>query len=77
MSQTPPVVDVRPLPPREKHPLIFNTFDSLAPGEHLLLVNDHDPMPLKYQFQFERPDQFEWRPIEQGPDEWRVEIAKK
>lgn len=75
MSQI-PVVDVRPLPPREKHPLIFSTFDALPSGGKMLLVNDHDPMPLKYQFQFERPDQFSWTALEQGPVEWRIEIGK-
>lgn len=76
MSTTTPTVDVRPLPPREKHPLIFSTFDSLPSGGKMLLLNDHDPMPLKYQFQFERPNQFSWNPIEEGPVEWRIEIGK-
>lgn len=76
MSQTTPVVDVRPLPPREKHPLIFGTFDSLPSGGKMLLVNDHDPVPLKYQFQAERPGQFGWNPLQEGPDEWRIEISK-
>jgi uncharacterized protein (DUF2249 family) len=43
-------VDVRTIIPRERHPLIFNTFRGLAPGEAFLLVNDHDPKPLYYQF---------------------------
>ena len=76
MSETVPVVDVRPLPPREKHPLIFSTFDALNHGEHMVLVNDHDPMPLKYQFEFERPGQYHWKPVLEGPEEWRIEIGK-
>ncbi|HEY9721641.1 MAG TPA: DUF2249 domain-containing protein [Oscillatoriaceae cyanobacterium] len=76
MSQANPVVDVRPLPPREKHPLIFNTFDALPKGGKMLLLNDHSPMPLKYQFQAERPGQFDWNPLQEGPDEWRIEISK-
>lgn len=75
MSET-PVVDVRPLPPREKHPLIFRTFDALPSGGVMHLVNDHDPMPLKYQFQFERPGAFSWTPLEEGPEEWRIAIGK-
>jgi uncharacterized protein (DUF2249 family) len=43
-------VDVRTLIPRERHPLIFKTFSNLAPGDTFLLVNDHDPKPLYYQF---------------------------
>ena len=34
-------LDVRTIPPREKHPAIFRTFDSLEKGEAFVLVNDH------------------------------------
>ncbi len=33
---------------------IFHTFEALKPGEAFVLVNDHDPKPLCYQFKFER-----------------------
>ena len=70
-------IDVRTIIPRERHPLIFNTFEALAPGEFLLLVNDHDPAPLRYQFEAERPNQFSWEYVEQGPEVWQVHISKK
>ncbi|WP_442594421.1 DUF2249 domain-containing protein [Neobacillus sp. D3-1R] len=70
-------VNVPDYPPREKHPTIFNTFDGLNPGENMLIVNDHDPRPLLYQFMMERPEQFEWEYIEEGPENWRVAISKK
>jgi len=69
-------IDVRSIPPRERHPKIFNTFTSLAPGEGLLLINDHDPKPLLYQFQAEYSNQFDWKYLEQGPDIWQVRIGK-
>ena len=69
-------VDVRELPPRERHPLIFGSFDRLAPGEALLLVNDHDPKPLYYQFQAESRGEFTWDYLESGPEVWRVRIGK-
>ena len=69
-------LDVRPIPPRQKHPSIFNTFDALDSGEHFILVNDHDPVPLRHQFQFEREGQFEWEYLEQGPEVWRVKISR-
>ncbi len=70
------VLDVREIVPRERHPLIFGTFASLAAGESLLLVNDHDPKPLFYQFQAESPGTFSWSYLEQGPEVWRVAIGK-
>lgn len=69
-------VDVRNIPPRERHPLIFNTFTGLAAGESLLLINDHDPKPLYYQFQAQHANRFDWNYVEQGPDVWRVKIRK-
>ena len=71
------VLDVRPIPGRDKHPTIFRTFDALAPGKAMLLVNDHDPRPLRYQFMAERPDAFDWRYEEEGPEVWKVRIARK
>lgn len=69
-------VDVRAIIPRERHPLIFSTFDALQPGESFELINDHDPKPLFYQFSFERNGAFSWEYLEQGPEVWRVRIGK-
>lgn len=69
-------LDIRPVPVKEKHPTIFATFDGLANGETFQLINDHDPMPLYYQFSAERPNQFEWEYIEKGPEVWKVNISK-
>jgi uncharacterized protein (DUF2249 family) len=76
MSRPATVVDVREMPPRERHPAIFATFDALAPGDALELVNDHDPAPLRYQLEAERPDAFTWAYLEQGPEDWRVLIGR-
>ena len=73
----PTVLDVRAIEPRNRHPLIFKTFDSLKPGEALLLVNDHDPRPLFYQFQAERPGQALWEPQEEGPERWAIRITRQ
>jgi len=80
MSQTannPIELDVRVIPPREKHPTIFHTFDALQSGESFVLVNDHDPFPLRYQFEAERAGSFGWDYLEQGPQVWRVQISKR
>ena len=69
-------LDIRPVPPREKHPTIFAAFDSLKEYEAFQLINDHDPMPLYYQFQAERNGKFDWEYIEKGPQVWKVNITK-
>lgn len=70
-------VDARLYEPRDKHTVIFQTFDALLPGEKMELINDHDPRPLHYQFIMEMPDRFEWTYLEEGPEVWRVAIEKK
>jgi uncharacterized protein (DUF2249 family) len=69
-------LDVRPLPPAQRHALIFQRFAALAPGESFVLVNDHDPKPLFYQFKFEYENQFSWEYLAQGPEIWRVTIGR-
>jgi uncharacterized protein (DUF2249 family) len=75
-DNTPTIVDVRSIEPRLRHPLIFGTFDGLAAGQAMILVNDHEPRPLYYQFLHERAGQFEWTYLQEGPDEWQVRIAR-
>jgi uncharacterized protein (DUF2249 family) len=69
-------IDVRNMVPRERHPLIFKTFDELAKGQTFELINDHDPKPLYSQFQAERPGVLDWEYLEEGPETWRVRIGK-
>jgi len=69
-------LDVRDEPPARRHELIFSTYHDLAPGTAFVLVNDHDPKPLYYQFAAEHPDAFTWEYLEQGPEVWRVRIGR-
>ena len=69
-------LDVREIVPRVRHPLIFSTFDELKSGDSFVLVNDHDPKPLYYQFEAERHDQFQWEYVATGPEEWQVRITR-
>lgn len=73
---TAPELDVRSDPPAVRHRRIFDTFASLAPGEAFVLVNDHDPVPLRYQFAAEHAGEVEWEPLEEGPAIWRVRIGR-
>ena len=75
-ASTPDVIDVRTLVPMQRHKKIFELVDALAPGKGFVLVNDHDPKPLYYQFSAERQGQFSWEYLEQGPETWRVRVGK-
>ena len=76
MSSEDNVLDVRSLVPADRHKIIFETFRKLGDGESFILKNDHDPLPLYYQFDLGYPGGFSWEYLEEGPETWRVRIAK-
>jgi uncharacterized protein (DUF2249 family)/quercetin dioxygenase-like cupin family protein len=49
-------IDVRALPPPERHNLILRVFDELKPGQTLYLINDHEPLHLVHHMRHERSD---------------------
>lgn len=76
MNEFAATVNATEYPPHQKHKVIFETFDKLTPGEAMLLVNDHDPAPLHFQFKLERPGIFTWAYIERGPQTFQIRIER-
>ncbi len=70
------VLDVRALAPAQRHEKIFATYGALGTGTAFVLVNDHDPKPLRYQFEAEHEGRFTWEVLEAGPTVWRVRIGR-
>ncbi len=68
--------DVRVIPCRQKHAMIFARWADLPIGDHFVLINDHDPVPLYYQFAAMFPGAFTWDYVVPGPDEYRVRITR-
>lgn len=71
-------LDVRQIPKPEQHPLIFARFDALAAGESFVLVDSHDPIPLRQEFSRSRPRAYEWRLLEgsRADQLWRIRIVR-
>jgi len=69
-------LDLREIPRPQRHPLIFAKFDALAVGDSLLLLNDHDPVPLNRQFEGIRPGQALWEYIVRGPGLFCIRIRR-
>ena len=69
-------MDVRPIPCSLKHGLILKTWFKLPVGDYFILLNDHDPVPLRNQFEAEFPGAFTWEHLEKGPEQFRVKITK-
>ena len=55
---------------------VLATFDTLAMGESLVVVNDHMPNGLRRHFEEHRPGAFGWTALEDGPEVFRVEVTK-
>ncbi|MUW13504.1 DUF2249 domain-containing protein [Halorubrum sp. CBA1125] len=69
-------LDVRDLPPAQRHEKIFKAYADLDDGEGFTLVNDHDPKPLYHQFDAEAGPEFYWQYRKRDPGEFRVLIGK-
>ena len=69
-------LDVRDLPPAQRHERIFDAYDELDAGNGFILVNDHDPKPLYHQFEAEAGPEFHWAYRQRDPGEFRVLIGK-
>lgn len=69
------VLDLRSLPPAERHRRVHEQLDALVSGETLELVNDHRPSPLRYELEATRPGQYEWVDGDAGPERWTAAIT--
>lgn len=69
-------IDVRAIPTWERHPKIMALFDSLEEGGELLIRSDHEPRPLRSQFERTRPGQYVWLQRMIAGDLWEVTLRR-
>jgi uncharacterized protein (DUF2249 family) len=70
-------LDVRPIEPKDRYERIMGAYETLAIGETLELVVDHDPQCMYYTLRATRGDDaFTFDYLENGPDTWRVLVGK-
>ncbi|MFB6141547.1 MAG: DUF2249 domain-containing protein [Halosimplex sp.] len=72
-------LDIRDVPPPERHPMIHEAFEELESGETLRIVNDHEPRPLFYEFQAEVEafDADNYAVERRGVDEFVADLPKR
>lgn len=76
-ESTPEELDVRALPHGSgRHEAIFGRLTALQPGGRLVIVNDHDPRPLRFQLDAAWPGVYAWEYLQSGPQVWRVAITR-
>lgn len=76
-SQDDAAIDVRGLPHPNRHATIFAVLGRLASGQAVVITNDHDPLPLRYQIEAEHPETFDWSYLQGGPEIWQVAIRRR
>lgn len=69
-------LDVRPLRKPDKHPTIFAGYADLPVGGSLVLINDHNPVHLREEFEADHPGSFGWEYLAREPRNWRIRITK-
>ncbi len=69
-------LNIATLVPLFKNQIILNRFDHLVEGQAFSILNNCDPQPIYYRLLVERGPVFNWKYLEKGPQQWKVEIKK-
>lgn len=72
----PPIVDLRPMMPPQRHATVFAALEALDPGGMFVLINDHAPTPLLRRIEERWPNQFAAEFLREGPEVWQVAISR-
>jgi uncharacterized protein (DUF2249 family) len=69
-------LDVRVLIPIERHKKLIQLFKELPVDESFIFINDHDPIPLFYEFRSIYGDVVGWEYLNRGGREWKVKVTR-
>lgn len=79
MEQQNPTIaelDVRVFVPMQRHETLLKMFKELPVGESFIFINDHDPLPLFYEFKSIHGDVVGWAYLSKGGREWKVKVTR-
>jgi len=69
-------LDVRVLVPIQRHELLIRLFKELPVDKSFIFINDHDPIPLFYEFRSIYGDVVGWEYLNRGGREWKVKVSR-
>lgn len=69
-------LDVRVLVPIQRHELLIRLFKELPVQDNFVFINDHDPIPLFYEFRSIYGDVVGWEYLNRGGREWKVKVTR-
>lgn len=70
-------LDTRVIPHAIRHATVFGTLDGLATGRGILLIANHNPLPLLAQLEQRAAGQFEVSYVEKGPETFRLSVVRR
>jgi uncharacterized protein (DUF2249 family) len=71
-----PELDVSTLPKIIRHGAIIGGLTSMKPGQQLVLVVNHDPLPLLTQLNRVAPEAFDLTYLERGQENFRLQFTR-
>lgn len=71
-----PELDARSIPHAIRHAAIHGVVDSLQAGSAFVLVAPHNPLPLLAQVQDRHGDDIAISYVEEGPEAWKLKLAR-
>lgn len=71
-----PELDVRVIPHAVRHAAIHGVVDSLAPGAAVVIVANHDPLPLLAQIEQRHGAAIGADYLESGPEVWKLKLER-
>lgn len=71
-----PELDAREYRKPERHPAIFASYSKLPVGGSFILLNDHDPLHLREEFEADHPGSHGWEYLDTTDGAWRIQITK-
>ena len=69
-------LDVRVLVPIKRHELLIKLFKDLPVDDSFVFINDHDPLPLFYEFRSIYGDVVGWEYLNRGGRDWKVKVTR-
>lgn len=69
-------LDMRVHVPIKRHTKLIQLFKELSVGDNFIFINDHDPIPLYYEFLSIYGDVVGWEYLNRGGREWTVKVTR-
>jgi len=75
-SDAAPELDARLIPPAIRHASILGALGAVLPGDSMVLIAPHEPVPLLEQLAEAQPGEWTAVSSQSGPEEWRVRLTR-